>query len=301
MTYCPECGTANSIQSTICTHCNTALPKRDATAPPVSSGVPMVPKPPPSEIHQAGAALKPLPPSKKVVVNTSAIVFCPECGMRNPVHNQRCTQCGNTLQNISDMSRYSGYALPAKSGSWLQQLAPPLRAAVIIAGVVFALQLFDTISGSVGFFFSAPFHVVAYFAQGLLVGRYIREDPSYPQEDYIKQGIISALWRIGIGIGIYILLLIVAGVVTFGGAIFLIPLLLIVSLLASLFNIGLTGLGAWIYGRTGGKDLVGISIGIIVLSTVGACGIIALTATILTALGVTAFYSVFSSVIVSIL
>lgn len=301
MIYCPECGTTNSVQNTVCTHCNTALPKIDTATPPVAGGVSMVPKPPPLETRQADALLIPVLPPKEVIIDTSATVYCPECGAANAAHNQRCTQCGTILPSLNVMSPYSGYVLPTKSGSWLQQLDPPLRAAVIIAGVVFALQVFDTISGSVGFFFSAPFHVVAYFVQGLLVGKYIHEDPTYPQEDYIKQGIISALWRIGIGIGIYILLLLVAGVVTFGGAIVLIPLLLIVSMLASLFNIGLTGLGAWIYGRTGGKNLVGISIGIIVLSTISICGVITVLFALLAAIGFTAFYSVFSSVLFSVL
>jgi len=270
--YCPECGTANAAENESCTNCQTALPKL-TSAPPASGGPAMVPVPPPAEKRRPPTALAKIPRNEReeIVVDTSANVYCPDCGATNSPQGRRCKQCGMPLPNAGVSSPYRRAATPYQAGSWWQQRSPAFRAAVLIGAAVLVLQAID--ASGVGALFSAPFHVAAYFAQGLMVGKYMRDDPRYYQASYVRQGFISALWRIAIGIGIAIFLLFVGGIVTAGVGLALFPILIATTIFADVLNVGLTGLGAWIYGKTGGKNLALISVGVFLAGTLLACGL----------------------------
>jgi hypothetical protein len=178
----------------------------------------------------------------------------------------------------------------AASPSWWQSLSPPVRSATVMLFFNAGLQSVSSYLPGFGFVITAPFQVVSYFAQGLLVGKLAREDYRYQRENYLTLGLQSVMWSTLLSTGLLLLMLFVLGAVTLGGIVVLLPVMVISQFGNVFLNICFTTLGAWLYERSGGKNILKISLIVGLVSFVGICALMTGLATLLAAIG----YSYFS-------
>ena len=262
MVYCPECGNENAVQASFCSRCGKSLPQ--------------------SNVQQ---------------------VFCPQCGAPNRADAFTCAHCQAVLLKAEGKDTspppfastpspvFSNQALPPLS-PW-QNLRPDIRSAIITFAVVSGLQaLTDAVPG-LGFTLTAPFAIIAYYVQGIITGRLIKSDPRYREAapgKYAQLGAMSGFWTSAV-ISTLLTLIVVAlmGTVTVGTFVAAIPVILGLSILDILLNIGFSALGAWLYGRSGGKGVLGISIGVVTCGIVFVCLLSVLILAGLTALGISVY------------
>ena len=154
-------------------------------------------------------------------------------------------------------------------------LSPALRAAITVALVVILLELLSDLLPAVGFILTVPFAIVTYYVQGLLAGRFLKNDPRYPSAGpglYLGSGAQSAFWS-GVVLSSAVTLIDTAILtpLTLGAALAALPLVLGSSLVDIMLNFIFTILGAWLYSRFSGRRLLGISCAVMGLVMLGLC------------------------------
>ena len=234
--------------------------------------------------------------------------FCPFCGVKNDLSQTTCINCNEALPvklsavaspAVSPRSQagpaqmsYMGQTLNPTTNSttsWWQSLSPALRSAVIMLFFNAGLQSLSSYLPGVGFIITAPFQVISYLGQGILVGKLAKEDYRYQTESYLHLGVQSVLWSTALSTLFLFLTLLMLGAVTLGGIIVLLPVM-VVSQLGSIFlNVCFTMLGAWLYERNGGKNLMKISLIVGTVSFLGICGLVSGLAAVLAAVGYSLF------------
>ncbi len=285
MLYCPECGTPNEDQAAVCQSCGRPLPR-------------LVP--------DGAITPAPEPPAQPV--------FCPYCGAQNPAQAEKCAACGAALPRLESLTRAadpsqlapaSSFAAPASfpeavpipftpqpepPRSFWQRLAPDLRAAVIIGVVVTGLQVISDIVPGLGFVFSSPFAVISYYLQGIITGKLIKDDPQrkhYRPADYAWRGALSGVWTsVVFSTVLSLLALLITVPLSAGSYLLAIPIIIVNSLLDIVLNVGFAALGAWLYGRLGGKGMLGVSAAVMSCGVIAVCILSVLVLAILGALGV---------------
>lgn len=275
MKYCMECGASNEDLASSCTECGT-----------------------------------PLPQLEKVSSYAASVVYCPNCGSANDSDLYECVQCNEVLPKLTPaytpiaatapatfhssglVPRYS----PVETSTFWQKLGPALRAAILTSFVVSGIQSLSSLFPGLGFAFSAPFAVIAYYAQGIVTGKLAKSDPRYQHSNvghYARLGVISAVWTsLVISTILTIIVLSFEFALTIGSIAVLIPVIL-VSRLADIFlNVCFSALGAWMYGRSGGKGILGISIGVLGCGISLACLLSVIVLTILGVIGTNIFQGI---------
>jgi hypothetical protein len=168
---------------------------------------------------------------------------------------------------------------PTTESGW-NNLSPGLRAAITVAVVIIILEVLSDVLPAVGFIVTLPFAIVTYYVQGLLAGRFLKNDPRYTPAGpglYLSSGALSAFWT-GVVISNVVTLIdtILLTPLTLGAVLAAIPLVLGSSLLDMALNFLFTILGSWLYSRFSGRWLLGISCA--VMGLVMACLCLAATA-----------------------
>jgi len=177
------------------------------------------------------------------------------------------------------------------SASWWQRLGPDLKAAAIVYTGFQILAVVNILTGGVGNIVTFPFRIVFSLGQGVLVARLASKDSRYTKADYFKLALLSGLWVSLIDMANIVLFLVVTIGITLGTVLGVLPGIILSSLGNYALGITLTILGAWFYGRYGGKKLVvalvGTGCGCMVI-----CGIlIAIVILVLATYGVKLFGS----------
>ncbi len=154
-------------------------------------------------------------------------------------------------------------------------LSPALRAAITVALVIILFEVLSDLLPAVGFILTLPFAIVTYYVQGLLAGRFLRNDPRYPSAGpglYLSSGAQSAFWS-GVVLSSAVTLIdtILLAPLTLGAVLAALPLVLGSSLVDIGLNFFFTGLGAWLYSRFSGRRLLGISCAVLGLVMLGLC------------------------------
>ncbi len=149
----------------------------------------------------------------------------------------------------------------ARAQSGWRSLGPDLRAALVVAVAVVAMETVSDLLPLVGFLVTIPVAVIVYFFQGLLVGRFLRGNDraaGLGPAAYARMGLRSALWT-GALLSPLVALASTALLtpVTVGLALAAIPAVFGSGLVDLLLNLGFTSLGAWWLARSGGKITAG--------------------------------------------
>jgi len=159
--------------------------------------------------------------------------------------------------------------------TWWTDLSPALRAAITVAVVVIILEVLSDGLPAVGFILTLPFAIATYYVQGLLVGRFLKNDPRYPAAGpglYLGSGALSAFWTgVVISGGVTLIDAAILIPVTLGAVLAAIPLVLGSSLVDISLNFFFTILGAWLYSRFSGRRLLGVSCALMGLVMVCLC------------------------------
>lgn len=236
------------------------------------------------------------------------VKFCPFCGTKNALTAIKCAnpECGEALpasvpirpapQQASGgiptaFSSQANYiaSMPAPTLSWWQSLSPAARAAIILLFFNAGLQSVSSSIPGLGFVVTAPFQVLSYFGQGILVGKLAKEDFRFQQEGLVKQAIDSVIWSTSLSLLIQFVLLLGLGAVTLGGILLALPLILALQLGSILLHACFAALGAHLYQRTGGKNLLKISLLVGTASFLGVCGLISGFVALLAGIGYSLF------------
>jgi len=159
--------------------------------------------------------------------------------------------------------------------SWWNRLSPGVKAALTVAVVVIMLEVVSDLLPAVGFVVALPFAIATYYVQGLLAGRYLKNDPRYPAAGlgrYLGAGALSAFWT-GVVISNVVTIIdtVLLTPVTLGAVLAALPLVLVSSLVDIALNFFFTVLGAWLYRRFSGGRLFGISCAVMGLVMAGLC------------------------------
>lgn len=167
-------------------------------------------------------------------------------------------------------------------GSWWKKASPAVKGGILLFWVVMILGTIASLTRGVFCAFSFPMDIAVGLAQGVLVAKFAASQPEkYSPRDYIPQAILATVYASLIPVGFGLIL----GLLT--GDVLMLPLLL-VNLLQSMGAMGIHALaaaaGAWIYGRTGGKGMAGMLLGVgcigSILIGVILAGVVALLAVI---------------------
>ncbi|MFQ5615411.1 MAG: hypothetical protein ACE5GO_02995 [Anaerolineales bacterium] len=166
-------------------------------------------------------------------------------------------------------------AVPARS--WWARLGPDVRAAILVSFVTTGLGAVNGFVPGLGFVFTTPFAVIAYYVQGILTGKLASQDTRYEKKDFVRLGVYSGFWS-GVVISTLFLVFVFFAFtfLTVGTILALIPTFIAARLGDIFLNIIFTTIGSWLYGRTGGKGVLGISIAVVSIGIMVACGLILL-------------------------
>jgi hypothetical protein len=239
------------------------------------------------------------------------MIYCPECGATNDDLASNCTQCGKTLPKLSVPAPHSPPATPIPTepsslvqpapqptvtDSFWKKLGPDIRAAILTSFVVSGIQALSSIFPGLAFAFSAPFAIIAYYSQGIITGKLAKGDSRYSlhtPKDYAWLGAKSAIWTSAVISTVLILIILAAQfAISLGSIVVLIPIILVNRIADIFLNVCFSTIGAWLYGRSGGHGVLGISIGVL------GCGVILvsllsiLVLIILGAIGISIFKSI---------
>jgi hypothetical protein len=147
--------------------------------------------------------------------------------------------------------------------SWWSKLSPGVKAALAVALVIVLLEVLSDFLPAVGFIVTLPFALVTYYVQGLLAGRFLKNDPRTPSAGvglYLRAGALSAFWTAVVISNVVTLIdTVLLTPVTLGAVLAAIPLVLASSLVDMALNFIFTILGTWLYSRFSGRRLAGIS------------------------------------------
>ncbi|MCX7683383.1 MAG: hypothetical protein N2508_15690 [Anaerolineae bacterium] len=187
---------------------------------------------------------------------------------------------------------------PVTSDSFWQRLSPDVRAAVLTSFVVSGIQALSYIVPGLGFAFSAPFAVIAYYVQGIVAGKLAKSDARYRHfrpGDYARLGAMSAIWT-SVVISTVLTLIVFAAqfALSLGNIVVLIPIILINRLTDIFLNVCFSTLGAWLYGRFGGQGVLGISVGVLGCGVTLMCLLSISILAILGAVGISIFQGISS-------
>ena len=159
--------------------------------------------------------------------------------------------------------------------SFWQRVGPALGAALWVGWVIVVQEVIGDTLPVVGNVIFMPLWLVAYYAQGLLVGRFARRNPltcRLSVAGVTRLGLVSALWTSVV----FSLVVMIAGValstaLTAGAALVTLPLMLAGGLLDIGLNVTLTTLGAWLYAWLDRRWLRYVSCGVIALCLLVFC------------------------------
>ncbi|MCL4562433.1 MAG: hypothetical protein M1281_17700 [Chloroflexi bacterium] len=156
----------------------------------------------------------------------------------------------------------------------VKKYRPDVRAALVVSPVVVILEILSDVIPGIGYVLTVPIAVVTYYVQGVLAGRYLREDPRYANAgagEYARRGALSAVWTgIVLSNAVTLIDFVILTPLSFGAILIGLPLVLASSLTDMVLNLVFTTLGAWLYGRLGSHRMWGIScilMGIVVIFT----------------------------------
>ena len=235
--------------------------------------------------------------------------FCPFCGVKNDLNRTKCLSCNQPLPEklpamappaaplrpqpqLAHMHFVAQPQVLAPNSGWWQSLSPAVRSALIVLFFNAGLQSLSSYLPGFGFIITAPFQVISYFGQGILAGKLTKEDHRYQHESYLNMGIQSVIWSTMLSTLWILLTLLVAGAVTLGSIIVLLPLMILSQVGSIFLNVCFTMLGVWLYERTGGKNLLKISLIVGTASFMGVCALVTALAALLGTIG----YSLFTGV-----
>jgi hypothetical protein len=141
-------------------------------------------------------------------------------------------------------------------------MAPDLRAALLVALPVVALEVASDAVPLAGWLIGLPFAVGVYLAQGILVGVFLRRDPRFPNPrawHFLGIGARSALWTGGLSLAVSLLTLAVLAPATLGAVLVGLPAIAGTFLADLAVNVACSALGAWVYSLGGAKGAAGFS------------------------------------------
>jgi len=232
-------------------------------------------------------------------------MYCPECGAENAEEAQFCKQCGQALPGLNFVEPFSTNHIerPSKpvteassTPSWWESLAPDWKGALVVTVLLVILGFLSDLIPGLGFIFSLPFTILVYYIQGVLVGRYARQNPAYQSKKYFPLGMKSGLWTsLVIGSIFTLITMAIQYALTLGAAVALVPLIIAQSLFEIFMNVTFSGLGAWLYGLVGGARMLWISVGVVGCGTLVAFGLAVLLVVALALLGIQIFKELFDS------
>lgn len=146
--------------------------------------------------------------------------------------------------------------------SWWETRTPDLRAALLVAILVIALEVASDVIPVAGWLVGLPFAIGVYLVQGVLAGAFLRRDPRFPDQrtgHFLGIGARSALWTGGISLAAALVTVAALAPVTLGAILVGLPALLVTFLADLALNVVFSALGAWVYSLAGGKSAVGFS------------------------------------------
>jgi len=149
-----------------------------------------------------------------------------------------------------------------------------------------AATVLKTVTGGAGILFSFPIQVIIMLAQGVMVARFASKDSRYTKADYFRLGLYSGLWTVLLNLALTVAVAAVMVGATLGAAIAALPPLIVTFLAPLIFDITLPGLGAWLYGRYGGKKLIAALAGVGCISLVIFGGLLAILLAVLANYGI---------------
>ncbi len=145
----------------------------------------------------------------------------------------------------------------------IKRYRPDVRAALVVSPVVILLEILSDVIPGIGYALTVPIAIVTYYVQGVLTGRYLRQDPRYVAArpgEYARLGLLSAVWT-GVVLSNIVTLIdfVVLTPLSLGAILIGLPLVLASSVIDMALNLALTTLGAWLYGRLGNNRIAGVS------------------------------------------
>jgi hypothetical protein len=158
------------------------------------------------------------------------------------------------------------------------------------------VQALSSVVPGLGFAFSAPFAVIAYYIQGIATGKLTKSDSRYKHYkagDYARLGAMSAVWTsVVISTVLTLIVLVAQFALSLGSIVVLIPIILISRLADIFLNVCFSTLGAWLYGRSGGQGVLGISIGVLGCGIALVCLLSILVLALLGVIGMSIFQGI---------
>ena len=184
----------------------------------------------------------------------------------------------------------------SSTDQWWQHLLPGVKAAIVVGIVIVGLEFFSDVLPVIGFIVTIPVAIVVYYIQGVLAGRFTRQDPRYQAAGagvYLRQGAISAVWTaLVLSTAVTLIDTMILTSLTVGTILVTLPVTLVSSLVDIFLNFFFTMLGAWLYSRFTGNGLVGISCGVLALVMVGLCAFLVVAVGFLVAGGISLFHHI---------
>ena len=135
-------------------------------------------------------------------------------------------------------------------------LAPDLRAALVVALFVIGLEILSDAVPVVGWLASLPFGIVVYVFQGIAAGAFLRRDARYHRKnpwDFLGIGARSALWTGALSLVVALLTVQALLPVSLGAILVSLPAVLGSSAVDIALNLIFSSLGAILYGLFGGR------------------------------------------------
>jgi hypothetical protein len=228
--------------------------------------------------------------------NPDGAQWCAECGTRLPTLEETVAArppaqappfaASHSAQSASIPQQRRSTPPNSSNATWWQKLSPDWKGAIVFGLGWLILSFITTSTGGAGCIFSYPILTVVCLGQGAFVARQATQDSRYTPADHLKLGLFSSLWTLLLEkmFAILIAVLLIGG--TFGGALVALPTLIIAQLGSIVIQVGATGLGAWLYGRSGDKNRLGF------LAAVGAgavalvCVLMAIATALLAVIGI---------------
>lgn len=138
-----------------------------------------------------------------------------------------------------------------------------MKAALWVSWAVAILEVASTTLPVIGYLITLPLAVIVYAVQGVLVGRFIRQDERFAGSGpavFARQGAVSALWT-SLGVSTILIVLTEAAMtpVTLGASLAGLPAVLASSLGDLLVNLLVTGLFTWASFRFGNRVAAGLT------------------------------------------
>jgi hypothetical protein len=155
-------------------------------------------------------------------------------------------------------------------------LEPPLRAAT---GTIFLLLFFSgakTLIPGIGFVLTMPFQVVLFFIQGVFVTKFARESGITDRTRYVGMAFKSASWTMLFNFALFVIAMFFASAISVGAWLLMLPLILLGEAGTMVVMMVSAMLGAWASGYNNGKNLIGISI-VLILGLVLVLGLLIVT------------------------